>query len=131
MLKWWRVLRDSLGASRRIGRVFGLRDRGRLDEALQEGLRLAEDLFASEDWMTKGTLLVCASTVDDLAQRLDRHGEAESVLRRAIAVIEKEQADTPPRIPRKSGDWHSLLASYHHRFREQLNVIASNRNARR
>jgi hypothetical protein len=84
--------------------VFGLRDRARLDEALQEALSLADDL---------------------------RHHEAESVLKRALAVIEKEQASSTPRIPHQRGDWHSMLASYHRRFCEQLNVIASGRNARR
>jgi hypothetical protein len=101
-----------------------------LDEALREALVLADDLFASDDWMITSTLIVCAATVDEIAQRLDRPQEAENVLRRALAVIEREQASSTPRIPRKPGDWHSTLASYHRHFRDQLNVIASTRNAR-
>ena len=42
MLKWWRSFRESLRAASRIGRVFGLRDRGRLDEALEQALSLAD-----------------------------------------------------------------------------------------
>ena len=103
MLKWWRSFRGSLRASSRIGRVFGLRDRGRLDEALRAALVLADDLFASDDWMITSTLIVCAATVDEIAQRLDRPQEAESVLRRALAVIEREQASSTPRLPRKPG----------------------------
>jgi hypothetical protein len=128
VLRWWRAFRESLRAGSRIGRVFGLRDRGRLDEALQQGLSLAEDLFASDNWMVTSTLIVCAATIDEVAQRLNRPQEAESVLRRAVAVIEREQASGTPRIPRKPGDWHSTLASYHRQFRDQLNVIASARN---
>ena len=90
---------------------------------------LADDLFASDDWMITSTLIVCAATVDELAQRLDRPQEAETVLRRALAVLEREQASST-QTPRKPGDWHSTLASYHRQFRDQLNVIASTRNAR-
>jgi len=130
VLKWWRSFRGSLRASSRIGRVFGLRDRGRLDEALKEALSLADDLFTSDDWMVTSTQIVCAATIDEIAQRLDRHQEAENVLKRALAVVEREQASGTPRIPRKPGDWHSTLASYHLHFRDQLNSLASTRNAR-
>jgi len=135
MAQWWRNLvdglkgiRDSTRYSARLGRVFGLRDRGRLEEALQAALSIVDDLFASPAAMDLATVAVIASTIDGIAERLDRPEAAYDALKRALIVIEEAQADLVPGLHPKPGDLQSLLDSYQRQFRERINAIVSSRN---
>jgi hypothetical protein len=134
--QWWhdlvagfRDIRASTRYSARIGRVFGLRDRGRLDEALSSALSIVDDLFASPSAIDRSSVIVVASTIDEIAERLNKPEAAYDALKRALAVIEQAQAELVPGLRPKADDWQSTLESYHRQFRDRINVIVSRRNA--
>jgi len=135
VLKWLRTFREGLREIRastrfssRFGRVFGLRDRGQLEEALKEALALADDILASETIMERSSIVVAASTIDEIAERLCRPDVAYDALTRALVVIDEASAKSASNIPRKPGDWQSLLESYRNDFRDRVNRIVSDRN---
>jgi hypothetical protein len=98
--KWWRELGEvfrsipaALRNGRRFGRIFRLRDKGRLEDALREALALADELLASPLDMDRPSVIVVASTIDEIAQRLDRPEAAYDVLTRAVRAIEQLRAE--------------------------------------
>ena len=137
MARWWTEAVQILKAVPRSGRtgsrfgaVFRLRDRGALDEALEKGLSLASDLFASQIDLEKPMAIVAAATVDEIAVRLGRPELARDVLERALALAEQEQAAADPAAPRKEGDYLSELDSYATRFRGRLALLRDDGPAR-
>jgi hypothetical protein len=136
VFSWWRKLVDGLASMRsftryasRFGRMFGLRDRGRLQEALDEGLALAKDILSGGTPMERIQIVVAASTIDDLAQRLGQPEAAYEVLTRAIATIDEAQEGMVSPIRKKPDDFASKLESYRRAFQESVNRIVSERNA--
>jgi hypothetical protein len=131
MTGWWtktvEVLRwfpRAFRSGRRMGQVFRLRDRGRLEEALEKGLALAEDLLATPaDSIDAPMAMVAVSTVAEIAGRLGRPQAAEAVLRRGLAFIERERTETMPTIPRKPRDYRSLLDSFERQFKDRLATL--------
>ena len=125
MAGWWidvadivRSIPRSVRTGSRFGRIFRLRDRGRLEEALQQALALARELLTGRHFMDKPNAILAASTVDELAARLGRPAEAREVLERALEVIEQEQAELSER--HRSADYQTTLEGYSRRFRERL-----------
>ena len=84
-----------------MGRAFGLRDRGRLEEALgvcQEALRVAGPadpgrLSAS----SFGTLVGGALTIDEIASKLGRPSLAREPLEDALRLLESANRTNPDR----------------------------------
>lgn len=135
LLKWWRDFlrglggfRASLKYSARLGRIFGLRKKGRLDEALAEALALSAELKTSTALLASIDIVMATATIDEIAERLDRHDVAYDALVDGIATIEKLKADSVPKLHPKPGDLESQLEPYHRRFRDSLNRIVSRRN---
>ena len=105
-MKWWRDFvggfrgwRDAARMGGRFGRIFRLRDRGRLEEALQAALALGADVKVSEGMFHDSNSVLAAAVIDEIAQRLDRHEVAYDALVYAIAVIETEKARSIPKLP--------------------------------
>jgi len=135
VLKWWRDFvggwrgfRASLGFASRFGRIYGLRDRGSVEEALNLALALAADIKASPRSWNPTDRIMAAATVDELAQRLDRREVAYDALKHALDVIDEEKTRLVPSLPPKPGDFASLLGRYERHFRESVNLIVSRRN---
>ena len=142
MLKWWRGLvewwrdevggwrgfRASLGFASRFGRVYALRDRGEVEDALTQALALAADVKASPNRFNPVNRMMAAAIVDELARRLDRHDVAYDALKHALDVIDGEKAKLVPNLRPKPRDWASILGRYERQFRESLNLIVSRRN---
>jgi len=135
VLQWWRNLvagfdsfRSYVRHASRFGLVFGLRDRGRLQEALDEALSLAKDIHASGSAMDRIQIVVAASTIDDIAQRIGRPEAAYEVLTQAIATIDEARADMVAPLRRKPQDFDPQLESYRNSFQQRVNRIVSDRN---
>jgi hypothetical protein len=111
-----------------MGRIFGLRNRGHLDEALQEALSYANEVFSSPETADEAAALIVTATVDDLAQSLGRPEVAYDALKGALAVIARADADLVPAMRPKPNDWQSYLSRYRAQFAERLNAIVSLRN---
>jgi hypothetical protein len=102
----------------RFGRIFRLRDRGHLEEALAAAKELADELLTRARFMDKPSGIIAASTVDELALRVGRPEEARPVLERALRVIAQEQSDARDRT--RSADYDRTLDTYARRFQERL-----------
>jgi hypothetical protein len=109
----------SLRTGGRLGRIFRLRDQGRLDEALTKALELTDELLTNPRFVDKPNAIIAAATVDEIAVRLGREKDSREVLERALKLIDKEMAETAGR-PR-SEDYHKTLEAHARRFRERLN----------
>jgi len=125
LLKWWRDFvggpggfRAALKYSARLGRIYHLRDKGRLEEALSQALALGVELKTSTGGLARIDIVMVAA-VDEIAQRLDRHHVARDALVAGIAAIEKLTADPPP-----NPELESQLEPYHRRFRYSLDKLA-------
>jgi hypothetical protein len=125
MAGWWtdmvemvRSIPRSIRTGGRLGRIFRLRDHGRLEEALQQALGLTHELLTAPRFMDKPNAILAASTVDEIAVRLGRPEAAREVLERALKLIEQEQAELSDR--RSSADYQVTLEGYSRRFRERL-----------
>jgi len=125
MAGWWtdvveivRSIPRSVRTGSNLGRIFRLRDHGRLEEALQQAVALTHELLTGPRFMDKPNAILAASTVDELAVRLGRPAEAREVLERALEVIEQEQAQLSAR--HRSADYQATLEGYSRRFRERL-----------
>jgi hypothetical protein len=125
MAGWWtdmveivRSIPQSVRTGSRFGRIFRLRDHGRLEDALRQALALTHELLAGRHFMDRPNAILAASTVDELAVRLGRPAEAREVLERALEMIEREQAELSER--HRSADYQATLEGYSRRFRERL-----------
>ena len=134
-MPWWqriiaglRELRESTRYSGRLGRVFALRDRGQLEEALRDALALAGEVLDSPSSLHVPTTLAVVATIDELAERLERPEAAYDSLRRALVIVGKEQADLVAALHPRPGDWQSLLERYRREFQDRVNAIVSARN---
>jgi hypothetical protein len=135
VLKWWRDFvggwrgfRASLGFASRFGRIYGLRDRGAVEEALNLALALAADIKASPRSWNPTDRIMAAAIVDALAQRLDRREVAYDALKHALDVIDEEKTRLVSSLRPKPGDFASLLGRHERHFRESVNLIVSRRN---
>jgi hypothetical protein len=111
----------------RFGRVFRLRDRGHLNEALQEALALAHDLLEAPRDFDKPSVMFAASTVDEIAQRLGTPEAAREILERALVVAEQEWAEIMTDIRPNARDYRSQVDASRRRFRERLTRLRQDR----
>jgi hypothetical protein len=125
MAGWWSDVVDivtsmprAVRTGGRFGRIFKLRDRGRLEEAFAAAVALADELLTQPRQLDKPNAIVAAATVDELAVGLGKPGDARQVLERALEVIEREQVETHPRG--RSAHYKVMLDTYERRFRERL-----------
>ena len=110
VLKWWRDFvggwrgfRASLGFASRFGRIYGLRERGSVEEALNLALALAADIKASPRSWNPTDRIMAAAIVDELAQRLDRREVAYDALKHALDVIDEEKNAAGSQPPSETG----------------------------
>jgi hypothetical protein len=84
-----------------MGRAFGLRDRGQLEEALdvcREALRLLGPTDPGRQSVSSfGTIVVGALTMDEIGRRLGRPQIAREPLQNALLLLEAANRD--PRRP--------------------------------
>jgi hypothetical protein len=119
---WWEGLRNALRASSLIGRAFGLRDRGRLEEALvvcREAIRLAGPVDADHtDPSSLSTIVIGAVTIDEIATRLGQPQLAREPLANALLFLQPFNRSHPTRK-------NVLLLQYEQRLRSRLEELRS------
>lgn len=104
-----------------IGRAFGLRDRGRLEQALvvcRQAIEVAGPVGPGEDPAALGTIVIGAFTIDEIASRLGQPALAREPLANALLLLQRFNRES-------AGRPSDLLLRDERRLRERLEQLRS------